>query len=72
MSLAIINFLPIPAVDGGRLFFVLIEALRGGRRIAPRKEALVHLTGFALLIMLAVVITYFDILRIVNGDSLLR
>ncbi len=72
MSLAVLNFMPIPAVDGGRLFFILIEFLRRGRRIAPEKEALVHLAGFAALIMLFLVVTYFDILRIVNGDSLLR
>lgn len=72
MSLAVLNFLPIPAVDGGRLFFILIEFLRRGRRIAPEKEALVHLAGFAALIMLFLVVTYFDILRVVNGDSLLR
>ncbi len=72
MSLAVLNFMPIPAVDGGRLFFILIEFLRRGRRITPEKEALVHLVGFAALIMLFLVVTYFDILRIVNGDSLLR
>ena len=72
MSLAVLNFLPIPAVDGGRLFFIFIEFIRGGRRIAPQKEALVHLAGFVGLILLAVVITYFDVLRLVNGDSLLR
>lgn len=72
MSLAVLNFLPIPAVDGGRLLFIFIEFMRGGRRIAPQKEALVHLAGFAALIVLAAVVTYFDILRLVNGDSLLR
>jgi regulator of sigma E protease len=72
MSLAVLNFLPIPAVDGGRLFFILIEFLRRGRRIAPEKEALVHLAGFAALLVMFVVVTYFDILRLVNGDELLR
>ena len=72
MNLAVLNVLPIPMFDGGRLVFILIEFLRRGRRIAPEKEALVHLTGLALIITLSVVITYFDILRIFNGDSLLR
>lgn len=72
MNLAVLNVLPIPMFDGGRLVFILIEALRRGRRVAPQKEALVHLTGLALIITLAAVITYFDILRIFNGDSLLR
>ncbi len=72
MSLALFNALPIPMVDGGRLFFILIEFLRGGRRIAPEKEALVHFVGFVALILFAVVVTYFDIIRIVGGDSLIR
>jgi membrane-associated protease RseP (regulator of RpoE activity) len=72
MSLAILNILPIPMVDGGRLVFILIEFLRGGRRVAPQKEALVHLIGFAAMLVFAAVITYFDIARIFNGDSLLR
>jgi regulator of sigma E protease len=72
MSLAILNILPLPMLDGGRLVFIAIEALRGGRRIDPEKEALVHLTGFVAMILLAVIITYFDIIRWVNGDSLLR
>jgi regulator of sigma E protease len=72
MSLALFNALPIPMVDGGRLFFILIEFLRGGRRIAPQKEALVHLIGFAALIVFAAIVTYFDIVRIVGGDSILR
>ena len=72
MSLALLNALPIPMVDGGRLLFIAIEALRGGRRVAPEKEALVHLIGFAAMIMLALVISFFDVMRIINGDSLLR
>jgi len=72
MSLAMINALPIPMVDGGRLTFILIEALRRGKRIAPEKEALVHLAGFAAMILFGLVITYFDVIRIFNGDSLLK
>ena len=66
LSLGVFNALPIPALDGGRMFFVFIEILRGGRRIAPEKEALVHLVGFALLIGSMVVITYLDITRLVT------
>lgn len=71
MNLAVLNVLPIPMFDGGRLVFILIEFLRG-KRVAPEKEALVHLTGLVLIITLAVVITYFDVARIFQGDSLLR
>ena len=59
-GLAIANLLPIPALDGGRLLFILIEKLRG-RRIAPEKEGMIHLVGFVLLLGLMVVITINDI-----------
>jgi regulator of sigma E protease len=72
LNLAIINALPLPMLDGGRVMFVLVELLRGGRRVPPEKEALVHLAGFVVLISLVVVISYFDILRIVNGESPFR
>lgn len=72
INLAIINILPLPMLDGGRIMFVLLEVLRGGRRIAPEKEALVHFIGLAAIITLAVVITYFDVLRVIRGESLFR
>jgi regulator of sigma E protease len=70
INLAIINMLPLPMLDGGRIAFVLLEVVRGGRRIAPEKEAIVHLVGLALILTMAVVVTYFDILRIIGGGSL--
>jgi len=57
---------------GGRIIFVLLEIVRRGKRIAPQKEALVHLVGFALIITFAVVVTYFDVLRVLRGESLFR
>jgi regulator of sigma E protease len=72
INLTIMNILPLPALDGGRIFFVVIEWVRRGKRIPPEREGLVHMIGFALLIALAVVITYFDLLRIVRGESFLR
>jgi regulator of sigma E protease len=72
INLAIINILPLPMLDGGRIAFVLLEIARRGKRIAPEKEALVHLVGLALIITLAVAITYFDVLRIIRGESLFR
>jgi len=62
ISLGIMNLLPIPALDGGRLFFLLVEAIRG-RRIDPEKEGFIHFIGFALLILLILFITYQDLLR---------
>lgn len=59
-ALAITNLLPLPALDGGRIMFVLIEAVRG-KRIAPEKEGAIHFIGLALLLMLMLVISYYDI-----------
>jgi regulator of sigma E protease len=72
INLAMLNILPLPMLDGGRIFFVLIEILRGGRRIAPNKEGFVHLVGFVVLISLVVIISYFDIVRVINGESIIR
>ncbi len=58
-SLAFANLLPIPALDGGRLLFVLIEAVLG-RRIDPQYEGLAHAIGFALLLALMVYINFQD------------
>ena len=68
-SLAVINILPIPALDGGRIFFVLIEILRGGRRISPEREGLVHLAGFIVLLAFIAIISVQDIGRIFRGES---
>ena len=70
LNLAIINILPIPALDGGRIVFVALEWVRRGKRISPEREGLVHLVGFTLLIGSVVLISYFDIIRIFQGGSL--
>lgn len=62
-NLGVMNLLPIPALDGGRLVFLLIEAVRG-KPIDPEKEGIVHLVGFALLMILMVYVMYNDIVRI--------
>lgn len=59
------NFLPIPALDGGRLVFFAVEAIRG-KPVDPEKEGFVHLIGFVLLMMLSVVVMYKDILRLMQ------
>ena len=69
LSLAILNILPIPALDGGRIFFVLVEIARRGKKISPEREGLVHFVGFALLIGLISVISVQDVTRIIRGDS---
>jgi regulator of sigma E protease len=63
INLFLLNLLPLPALDGGRLAFVLLEVLRGGRRIAPEKEGLVHAVGMALLIALMLVVAVVDYRR---------
>ena len=71
ISLGIVNILPIPALDGGRLLFVIIEWVRRGKRISPQREGLVHMVGFVVLISLIVLITIVDVQRLVSGESLL-
>ena len=64
-GLGLANLLPIPGLDGGRLLFVVIEAIRG-RRVSPARESRIHLVGLAILVSLVIVITYFDLLFPVN------
>jgi regulator of sigma E protease len=63
LNLAIINLLPVPALDGGRLVFVAIEAVTR-RPIPPQWAGRVNFAGFALLMLLMVAVTYNDILRL--------
>ena len=59
-ALAVTNLLPLPALDGGRILFVIIEAIRG-KRVSPEKEGAIHFVGLALLLTLMVVVSYNDI-----------
>lgn len=70
INLAVINLFPFPGLDGGRLVFLFIEWIRRGKRVSPKKEGLVHLIGLITLILLIVVVSYFDIVRIIQGESL--
>lgn len=65
INLGIFNLLPIPALDGSRLVFLAFEGLRG-KPVDPNKENMVHLVGFALLLLLMVVFTYRDIVRAIG------
>ncbi len=64
--LGLTNLLPIPALDGSRLLFLSVEAIRG-RPIDPERENFIHFVGFALLMLLALVITYRDFIRLFAG-----
>ncbi len=66
VNLGVMNLLPIPALDGGRLLFLIIEGII--RRPIPKKfEGVVHLIGFALLLLLMVVITFSDLVKLFGG-----
>ncbi|GLX68519.1 RIP metalloprotease RseP [Paenibacillus glycanilyticus] len=67
LYLGIFNLLPIPALDGSRLIFLGLEAVRG-RPVNPNRESMVHFIGFALIMLLMLVVTYNDILRLVRGE----
>jgi len=69
INLAIVNILPLPALDGGRIVFVLLGWIRRGRRISAKTEGMVHAIGFAVLIAAIIAITYQDIIRIIAGES---
>ena len=62
INLAVLNILPIPALDGGRLLFLIIEKIRG-RAVSRRIEIAAHNLGFTALILLVLLITYRDMVR---------
>jgi regulator of sigma E protease len=66
LYLGLFNLLPFPALDGSRLVFIGIEALRG-RPVDPSRESMVHFVGFAMLMLLMIAVTYNDILRLIKG-----
>ncbi|MBN1485886.1 MAG: RIP metalloprotease RseP [Chloroflexia bacterium] len=66
----LVNLLPIPALDGGRMAFALLEWVRGGKRISPEREGLLHMVFFLLLMGFLVLVTYYDLVRIfTNGGT---
>ena len=66
LNLAIINFLPLPALDGGRVLFLIIEKLKG-RPMKREVEAVIHNIGFVLLMVLVTIVTFRDVLKF--GDK---
>ncbi len=60
VNLAVLNFLPIPALDGGRVLFMIIEKIRR-RAISPTREGIIHAVGFAVLILLMILVTVRDV-----------
>lgn len=70
LNLAILNILPIPALDGGRLFFILVEGVIG-RKISQKFEAKAHAVGMAILLSLIALITINDIIRFFSGQPVI-
>ena len=65
VNLGILNLLPLPALDGGRLLFMLVEVVRG-KPIAPEKEGMIHFAGLVVFMVLMVFIMYNDIMKLVH------
>ncbi len=63
INLAVINIIPFPALDGGRLAFVVVESVLG-REIAPRAQRWAHVVGMVILLLLMGLITFYDIVRV--------
>jgi regulator of sigma E protease len=66
VNLGIINLLPLPALDGGRLIFIVLEMIRK-KPVPPEKEGLVHMIGMIALLLLMVALTVSDIMRCFGG-----
>ena len=66
INLGIINLLPIPALDGSKIMFSLVEVVRR-KPIDPEKEGFIHWLGFMFLMLLIVIVTYNDIVRLIKG-----
>jgi regulator of sigma E protease len=70
LNLAILNILPVPALDGGRLFFILIEGITG-KKVNQKVEGYAHAIGMAVLLTLIALITLHDLIRIFTGQPIL-
>jgi regulator of sigma E protease len=72
LALGLTNVLPLPGLDGGRILFILIEAVRG-RRISPEREAIIHVVGLAIMIFLMTLVMMYDVVNpIISWSSLMK
>jgi len=69
VNLAILNILPFPALDGGRLLFIFIEKIIG-RKVVPKVEAVIHAVGMIILLVLILAITVHDIQKLISAGSI--
>ncbi len=70
MTIGIANLLPIPVFDGGHILFVLIEMMRGGKRISLKNRAVAQMIGLVIIMAIFVTVGYRDIARLISGGSL--
>jgi len=66
VNLAVLNLLPLPALDGGRILFLLVELIRR-KPINPKYEGMVHLVGLAMFLLLMLYVSFNDIMRLIRG-----
>ena len=71
INLFILNLMPFPPLDGFRLLLILVELLRGGRRVTPHLEGVVNAVGMIILLALMLLISYQDVVRLISGQPLL-
>lgn len=64
INVGFINLLPLPAFDGGHIVFIIIEILRGGKPVPPEIEAKIHTVGMMLLLLLMLIITVSDVIKL--------
>lgn len=69
VNLGVFNLLPVPALDGGRLVFLFVELI-SRKRVPAKYEGWVHAAGFALLLLLMVVVSFSDIMRLITGAGI--
>lgn len=69
VNLAVLNILPFPALDGGRMLFILIESVFG-RKVAPKVESIIHSVGMIILLGLMILITFKDVRSLISAGSL--
>lgn len=67
LGIAIFNLFPLPPLDGGGMLVALIEGIRHGRRLSPQAVRLAHTVGTTLLILLMILVTFNDIVRLISG-----
>ena len=68
-NLALVNILPFPPLDGGRMLMLVLKALPGGKRISIRAERLTYAVGFMFLFAFLIWVTVFDVIRQVGGGT---